>query len=69
MHFIELNLENLILNQIHDIMVHLQTQKKHIKLCKIPTHMGIDDNEAADETSKEAVKMPELTTLRLPYTD
>ena len=38
---------------------------KKITLCKIPGHMGIEDNKTADKAAKEAVEMPKITA-KLP---
>ena len=58
-----------ILNQIYNNLTELKAQDKKIKLCKVPAHMEIKGNEEADKTAKEAIYMPGVTTIVLPYTD
>ena len=46
-----------ILNQIYDILTELHNQEKHLALCKILVYKG---NE---ETAKQAINIPGMTTL------
>ena len=67
MESIEYNKENnLLLNQIHDILVDLQ---KQITLFKIPVHMGVKGTEEMDKAAKQAIGMLGMTITRLPYTN
>ena len=67
---IENNRENHpILNQIYNILTKLHNQAKQLTLCKVPAHMGIKENEEADKAAKQAIDIPGMTTIRLPYTD
>ena len=48
------------------MLTELHNLGKQIILCKVPAHIGIKGNE---ETAKQAIDIPWMTTTRLPYTD
>ena len=53
---IENNTENHpILNQIYDIIVELYNRGKHITLCYVLVHIGIEGNEKADKAAKPRI--------------
>ena len=44
--------------QIIEMIDKLKSQNKLIKLCWVPSHMGIKVNEKADEAAKSALLLP-----------
>ena len=50
--------------KIHELSI----KNKSITLFWIPSHVGIEGNEMADEHAKNALEM-EITNIKLPYTD
>ena len=47
----------------------LYHQRKDIRFCWIPSHMGICGNEAADAAARVALKGPVDATVTIPYSD
>ena len=60
---IEFNKENhLILIQIYNILAELKNQGKHVTLCKVLAHIGIEGNVAIDTSAKEGISMSGTST-------
>ena len=47
----------------------IHNQKKKICFCKVPSHVGIPGNEAADRAANESQNLPGLHTTCIPHTD
>ena len=47
----------------------VHNQQKKISFCKVPSHVGILGNEAADKAANEAQTLPGFHTMRIPYID
>ena len=45
----------------------LKSQNKLIKLCWVPSHMGIKGNEKADGTAKSALLLPVDKNIKISY--
>ena len=61
---IENNRENLpILNHINVIQTELHNQGKQL------AHIGVKGNEETNKAAKQAIDIPRMTTIRLPYSD
>ena len=58
-----------LVKSIQAIMISLQTQKKEICFCKVPSHVGIHGNETADKIANEAQKLPGFHTTKIPHSD
>ena len=58
-----------LVRSIQTIMIRLQTLNKEICFCRVPSHVGIRGNEAADKTANEAQNLPGLHTTRIPHND
>ena len=58
-----------LVRSIQAAMTRLQTLNKEICFCKVPSHVGIQGNEAADKTANEAQDLPGLHTTKIPYKD
>ena len=55
--------------QIIEMIDKLKSQNKLIKLCWVPSHMGIKGNENSDEAAKSALLLPVDQTIKILYTD
>ena len=55
--------------QIIEMIDKLKSQNKVIKLCWVPSHMGIKGNEKADEAAKSALLIPVDKNIKISYTD
>ena len=51
------------------IQCHIHSSPKEIKLCWVPSHVGVPLNEVADELAKGAVSTQRVTTVNLPRSD
>ena len=58
-----------LVQSIQTILSRLHNQHKNISFCKVPSHVGILGNEAADRAANEAQKLPGFHTSRIPHTD
>ena len=58
-----------LVKTIQTIMIQLQTKNKEICFCKVPSHVGIQGNEKADEIANEAQKLPGFHTTKIPISD
>ena len=45
------------------------SKTKEIKLCWVPSHIGIKGNDQADSAAKTAWKMLTDKSFKMPYTD
>merc|ERR1712237_149034 len=54
---------NPIVTQIRD---EIFDSKKSVKLCWVPSHIGVEGNEEADSQAKEATSNPNITQTHLP---
>ena len=58
-----------LVKKIQDTLSKLQIQHKKIVFCKVPSHIGIQGNEAADKVAVESQKLPGLNTTRVHHRD
>ena len=55
--------------QVQMIQCHIHSSPKEIKLCWVPSHVGVPLNEVADELAKGAVTNQNVTTVNLSRSD
>ena len=65
----QLNPKHPIIRTIQTKLIYLQHQQKKICFCKIPSHVGIRGNEAADKAANESLKLPGLHTTQVHHRD
>ena len=58
-----------LVQSIQTVLSRLQSQQKEITFCKVPSHVGVLGNEAADRAANESQNLPGLHTTRIPYKD
>ena len=58
-----------LVQSIQTILFRLHNQQKNISFCKVPSHVGILGNEAADRAANEAQNLPGFYSTRIPHTD
>ena len=58
-----------LVRSIQTTLIRLQSLNKEICFCKVPSHVGIQGNEAADKTANEAQALPGLHTMKIPHND
>ena len=66
---VHLNPKNPLVQKIHTALIKLQNQHKTICFCKVPSHVGVLGNEAADKTAIEAQRLPGFHTSQIPHRD
>ena len=57
-----------IIRAIRETYTEIKRQGKEVVLCWVPSHIGIDGNEAADTAAKKALRWP-VGADQIPYTD
>jgi ribonuclease HI/exonuclease III len=55
--------------EIREMLVDLATQNVRVKLCWIPSHVGIDGNELVDKVAKSATQKLTMSRQPIPVTD
>ena len=50
-------------------LIKLSEQQKAVTFCKVPSHVGIHGNEAADRVANEALQFPGFATTEIPHRD
>nr|CAH7734176.1 unnamed protein product [Callosobruchus chinensis] len=55
--------------KIHDQIVSLKEENKHVSCMWIPSHIGIRDNERADQAAREAANSEDKDDSIPPYRD
>ena len=58
-----------LVKTIQTRLIGLQHQQKKICFCKIPSHVGIRGNEAADKAANESLELPGLHTTKVYHRD
>ena len=58
-----------IVSKIQSYIVKLKQNGKSIKFCWIPSHVGLDGNEKADELAKLATTNEDVVCRAIPHTD
>ena len=58
-----------LVQNIQNKIIELLHQNKKIKICKVPSHVGIKGNEEADTNAKSATQIPGLNTTKLNLLD
>ena len=59
-----------ILSRIFEWLAELHARQKRVVLCWVPSHIGVDGNEAADRAARLAAESNgPVSYLRLPHTD
>lgn len=58
-----------LVQSIQTVLSRLHNRQRKITLCKVPSHVGIIGNEAADKAANEAQNIPGLHTTCIPYSD
>ena len=58
-----------LVRSIQSLLIELQNLNKKITFCKVPSHVGIRGNEAADRAANDAQKIPGLATTYVPHRD
>ena len=58
-----------LVKAIQNTLSKLQNQHKKVVFCKVPSHIGIQGNEAADKVAVESQKLPGLNTTRVHHRD
>ena len=54
--------------KIQEFLYKLSTTKR-ITICKVPSHVGVEGNEKADQEAKIAAESTQIYTNKVPYTD
>ena len=65
----QLNPKHPLVKTIQASLSTQQNQRKHITFCKVPSHVGIHGNEAADKAAIDGQKLPGLNTTKVPHRD
>ena len=55
--------------EIQNRILTLTSNGKHIKICKVPSHVGVEGNELADKHAKAAIQTPGMHITGLPIQD
>ena len=58
-----------LVQSIQAALSRTRNQQKKITFCKVPSHVGILGNEAADKAANESLTLPGFHTMRLPHID
>ena len=56
-----------LVRSIQSLLIELQNLNKKISFCKVPSHVGVRGNEAADKAANDAQKIPGLATTYVPH--
>ena len=58
-----------LVQKAQEWLFRLHIKFKKISFCWIPSHVGIDQNEVADQEAKEAAKLPSVNINSIPSVD
>ena len=65
----QLNPKHPLIKVIQTKLIQLQLEQKKICFCKIPSHVGIKGNEAADRVANESLALPGFYTTQVYHRD
>ena len=60
------NPEHSLVIEMQELLAEIHQKKKCAKLCWVPSHVGIKDNERADKTAKLAIVERQISNISLP---
>ena len=58
-----------LVQSIQSSLITLEMEGKEISFCKVPSHVGVPGNEAADRAANEALLLPDFHTPCIPHRD
>ena len=63
------NPDHSIIIEIQETLSDIYRSKKSVRFCWVPSHVGVKENERADQAAKSAVNEAQIRNITLPYKD